>query len=259
MKTLLSSLLLLSLVPSAAHALSCADGPYASVPKDGSSEVPLNARVAVWYSFSTPDELPLHLINNATGEEVPTSTSDIEDSGGVFLLVPDSPLDTDTSYSVTVTRGDTLASEGTQVTQFTTGSQIDEDSPSQPIISAVSKSEDNTDWGPTDSVNATVKGANEVVYYRMEVADNEDFIQSESSTMYAWDGIISVGHGLCTTTLTREAMSVKQVRLIAIDLAGNESIVSESAKSMGCSAVGLSGVSWLGLGLLPIFMRRRRF
>ena len=105
MKTLLSSLLLLSLVPSAAHALSCADGPYASVPKDGSAEVPLNARVAVWYSFSTPDELPLHLINNATGEEVPTSTSDIEDSGGVFLLVPDSPLDTDTSYSVTVTRG----------------------------------------------------------------------------------------------------------------------------------------------------------
>ena len=51
---------------------------------------------------------------------------------------------------------------------------------------------------------------------------------------------------------------IEYVRLVAIDLAGNRSAVSEYAEPKGCSAVGLGGVGWLGLGVLPVLFGRRR-
>ena len=260
MKSVVSAVLLSTLLSSTAYGLSCANGPIASLPENGMTDVPVNAQIAVWYSLSTPDDTPLFIVNQASGDVVASTTTPIEGSGDAFLFVPHEDLPANTSFYLTREVERTLTGEYPPFATFTTGEQVDELPPGQPDIMDLAKQDNKRGpWGDTDNITARVSQPGEAVYYRMELADNADFIDSEISTIYGTaNDTIRVGSGPCEHTLDRDASSVKHVRITAIDLAGNESEYSESSSPVGCSSIGVSGMSAMGLGLLPFAIRRRQ-
>lgn len=249
---------LVSVLPSTASALSCADGPYFNLPEDGATAVPLNAQLSIWHSSFGGDDPMLRLVEKDTGIERALSVSKVEDSGGLIHFVPDELLSANTSYSVEMVR---TGVESHSYFNFETGDAVDEEAPTVPLLNEVTLRENNDgQWGQTDSVSVEVSQADEVVYYQFEVADNAEFGGSEFSSIFVMDDGVTamIGHDLCVTTLQRDAMDVDYVRLVAIDLAGNKSAVSEFAEPKGCSALGLGSVGWLGLGVLPVLFGRRR-
>ena len=264
MKTLISTLFLSTLISTSAYGLSCDDGPSVSVPKNGATDVPVNTQVIVWYSLNTPEEPSLAIVNKTSGEVVESTITAIEDSGGALAFVPNEDLPANTTFYVTREVERTLAGDYTPFATFETGDAVDEVAPISPNIIELTKDHENGPWGTAENVTAVLSidsdsQADDVLYYRMELADNPDFIDSEFSTIYGTsDSTVVVGSGPCFNTLDREALSVKHVRITAIDMAGNESQVSESAKATGCSSIGVAGMGWLGLSLLPLVIRRRR-
>ena len=251
-------MLLASVVPSTAFALSCAEGPYFNLPEDGATAVPLNAQLSVWRSSFGGDEPMLRLVEQASGVELSLSMSLVDDSGGLLHFVPEENLSANTVYLVERVFENR---DPEPYFQFETDDSVDEEAPASPIIQEVTVREDKDGhWGPTDSVNVVFEHPSDIVFYQFEMADNASFENAELSSIFATnDGTSAhVGHDLCVDTLRRDAMDVEYVRLVAIDLAGNRSAVSEYAEPKGCSALGLGGVGWLGLGVLPVLFGRRR-
>lgn len=241
-----------------ASALSCAQGPVASMPQDGATAVPVNGVIAVWHSMESPEGYAPRLMEVVSGETVPVQTELVEDSGDMARYIPQQALKPNTEYAFHLDRND----EGDQAFMaFTTGDVRDDVAPDRPLLGGVKRShEPDGDWGPVSAVDIDLTPADEPVYYRVELSTGDTFENAEASTVMARpDGtLVSVDRGMCAFTFDMDAMDVAQVRVMAIDLAGNASEVSEPAVARGCSSLGLVGVGWLGLGVFPVLLGRKR-
>ena len=173
---------------------------------------------------------------------------------------PQEELQPNTAYALYMDRND---ERDDAFIVFTTGDVRDDVAPQRPIVGAVTRSygeQNNWDIGPMSAVDIGLTPADEPVYYRVELSAGDTFENAEASTVLARpDGtLVSVSRGQCTYTFEMDAMEVTQVRVTAIDLAGNASEVSEPAVARGCSSLGLVGVGWLGLGVIPVLLGRKR-
>lgn len=244
------------LAPASASALSCVSGPYFSVPAADSVDVPTNVKLALWYADQNPDDVPVRLIESGTDEEMDLTIVPIGDSGGGYSFIPETSLKPGTSYSLEISYGNDTYSK---YIEFETGETADELAPASPNLLSIETGQQDTEWGNTDWVRTDVGESAEEVYYRVEVADNASFANSETSTVYYYGERVSVGKGLCERTLTMDATDVQFVRMTAIDRAGNESVVSEIGEPMGCSSIGAAKMAgWMSLAMLPVLLGRFR-
>jgi len=243
--------------PASAWALSCASGPYHSIPKADSVDVPTNAKVTIWYAYDVPVEGMVRLVEADSGEEVEWTMGSFEDAGGGFTFTPNALLKANTSYSVEVGQDSDNAWE---FFRFETGSETDETEPATPDVLHMKKEKNNSYWGQTNLVITEVEVQEEEnLYYRVEVSDNASFEGAEVSTTFAYDQTVTLGQGLCNNSLNMSAQDVDFVRLTAIDQAGNESLVSEVGEARGCSSVGAAGMGvWASFALFPVLLGRRR-
>ena len=198
-----------------AFALSCAQGPVASMPQDGATAVPVNGVIAVWHSMERPEGFAPRLIEVMSGETVPVQTELVEDSGDMARYIPQQVLNPNTEYAFHLDRND----EGDQAFMvFTTGDARDDVAPQQPIVGAVTRvHNEDGEWGPVSAVDIDLTPANEPVYYRVELSAGDTFEDAEASTVMA--GLMEpcfCGPGMCLFTFDMDAMDVAQVRVTLI-------------------------------------------
>ena len=201
-------------------------GPYHSVPGDGAVDVPINARVAVWYALATPDEVPVRLIETATGTAVSVTVETVEDSGGVTLFHPVEGLAAHTAYTVEFTHasGEVLA-----FSSFETGGCEDTTAPAAPKVTGVEQGTTEFEGGEADWVHGHLSISDPDIYHRVEIAKDASFADAEVVTVRSNNGQVSLSSDSCVGEVMTHPHDVNAMRVVAIDMAGNESVRSNTA------------------------------
>lgn len=267
MKSIVTLITLACFLPTGAWATTCASGPYASAPGDGASAVPINAQIVIWSTYSQFDASSVQIVATS-GEVIETDFEAIQDNGQAFKLSPLSVLEANSEYVIEVSDGN----DDWVFSTFETGADEDTTAPDMPTMAALTKGEDTNWFQPFSWITVEVDPADEAVYYRVESSADDTFDRSEFATVLAGNEGVVVTTGPCGDTLAMDADDVGNVRLVAIDLAGNESAPTESksaptesksaptesSRVSGCSSVGLAGLGWFGLSVIPLLARRRK-
>lgn len=251
-------LILTALVASTpAFALDCAFGPSNSLPENGATDVPVNVVFRQgWAGMSAA--IPFHLVVDATDEAVEGTWAAAEGTG-VAMFTPDADLLPHTSYRVVFEED--VGSDGGV---FTTGEASDDVAPDAPVIdSAIRDEGHDRDWGDWRYNHVTLS-ADEVLFYRVEVADNDAFSGSRFVEIAPWGDAetveMNVGSGLCGGPIEIDR-NERHMRVQAIDMAGNLSdatYVLTDGGSAGCSSTGAAPFGLAALFGLALVVRRRR-
>lgn len=253
---------------SPAWALSCAWGPSDTVPEDGAVDVPLNTNiyVGVWGGAS-PDDFAVNVFDQATGQPVPASVTEVEADNAsqpVWQITPLEPLQPETRYDVYFHMHDDLDNVEPQAT-FTTGAHLDETDPAAPVLLSAERNGGFGQWGRW-RFNEVVLEHDEPGIFLVDVSADRAFgdfrtIATLGRVNEAGEVEFSVGSGICggNTELSRNE---RHVRVRAMDLAGNLSELDADAAGVragGCSSTGAPavGVGAL-LALMMLGLRRRK-
>ena len=112
-------------------------------------------------------------------------------------------------------------------------------------------------WGSWRWLNIDIDKGDKNNIYRVEVADNENFNNSEVIYTDSYDSVVTVGSGLCHANMDMDARDVKWVKVSTLDVAGNSSDTLD-AFQRGCSSVAQPANLLLMLFALPLIVLRRR-
>lgn len=248
-----------------AHALDCAFGPLSSLPADGATDVPTNARVHVLLAEQPVEEAGLVLVGpDDLAVEVTTT---VHEQGGQDLVTftPAEPLAADTVYRVVFDEPWSDDPAAATYATFTTGASVDAEAPASPAVESVKRKRGQDMWGGFNYVQVRLDAPEEPVLVELALADAST--GEDLGTVFAipWelDGSTveaSAGQELCAFTADLEGVGRIDVDIAVIDAAGNRTVVEEEARVGACSSLA-SPVSFGGVvlaGLMGIVTRRRR-
>ena len=240
----------------------CAPGPQGSIPVDGSVDVPTNTQLAVWYVSDTPDTSPLRLIETETGEEVSVWIESVDDAGGLFLFHPDIPLQAQTSYTLE-------GSEFRPFASFETGLGTDTTPPEPSQITCAEHGTTENEGGIFDWISGQLAVTESEVYHRVEWSTDKHFSPLEVATLQTHHRQAKWSTESCGVMETHPH-DLKFMRVIAIDLAGNESSQSNPLKVKSCANADSdhsartcgfmlgNPLHWAWLCIIPVLRSRSR-
>lgn len=265
-----SSGLLLALLPRAARACSCAEPETEAWPADGAEGVPLDVTPVLRYPAG--GEGVLLLVDEETGEAVPGTVEVVETGGEEFYarFRPESALEPGHAY---------VLADGTVEARFTTGETAGEAPPSPPEFLSFEAQGSRFD----DPCGAEATSSCDPYVYlavRAEAPSPDTRVEVEAT---AWGETVvvlgdadggEVGYGACLynfpETLHADAVAI---RVRSVDLAGRtsdwvdagrillgspdgEDSCPESYQGGGCAAAPVGG-AWLAW-LAAVALARRR-
>ena len=245
--------LLLSFFAADAHALSCRHGFTDSIPSNHALDVPTNVAPVLLFAGGS-EETELTLTHIESGRGIDFSVTPLG-SKNVLQIQPMEELLPNTKYALGL-YNQWYQMTGDSIT-FTTGSSADTTAPKEPKIIDIQRDFGRDYWGSWKWLDIELESSNADGLYRIEVADNEAFDNSEVIYVDSYDSVLYVGRGLCDQNMKTAANDVKWVRVSAIDLAGNQSDGPEAYAS-GCSSVSQPANPLLLLLTLPLLVFRRR-
>lgn len=229
-----------------AHALSCLWGVHDANIAEGQS-VPANVEITVFHTYAEGTELDV-VVEDAMGAEVAT-TIDVQE--GWAVLVPEAELPPG-SYALRDRSPEGYLDVGFQVT-----GDLDTTPPGSPLVVSIEREYDRTEWGTAKGLLVELAATrDEPVIYEWELGEDGDF----SAPLRYVGGSTSVllGHGLCDSTVAAyDHRRRYDVRVRAIDVAGNVSEWTEPAAARGCSSLA-SAPGALAFFLVPLLLGRRR-
>jgi len=249
----LSSLILSVLMSGDAHALSCEYGFSDSIPADMSVDVPTNVTPYLMFAGGVSD-LEFSLVHLASGELVRVEAEALGNQD-IMQVRPQEELQPNSQYELRFINDEYQMYPDTVT--FTTGAEADLEAPEAPQIIDIERDYGWDMWGSWRWLDIELAPASAQNIYRLEVADNENFANSEIIYTESYDSIVSIGQGLCAKNMQKDARDVKWVKVSTLDLAGNSSGALE-AFQRGCSSASQPANVFFVLFSLPLLVLRRR-
>ena len=259
-----------------ASALSCEYGLTKSFPKNYSSEtlvLPSNFQGALWFAQTNTSNMTLSIENEA-GESFDATTTELNHKGSESIITFSSDQAITGPHTLIINHDDFQ-----EVIEIDVSEEEDTTSPQAPVSVNVSRDTVDDEWGGWDLIYIELVPAEEEVIYRVETSLNGTFDDAVVTYQLAYQNKVSLGRGYCDSNHTSEELrTLHNVRITAIDLAGNESQstdvgielepdhgepeVEEESGKEGCSSTGTTGMSNLFsillAGLVVLSGRRRR-
>ena len=259
-----------------AAALSCEYGLTKSFPKNYSSGplvLPSNFRGALWFAQTDTSSMSLSIENEA-GESFDATTTELDHKGSEAIIAFSSEQAITGPHTLTINHDDFQ-----EVIEIDVSEEEDITSPEAAVFVNVARDTVDDEWGGWDLIHIELEPSEEDVIYRVETSLNGTFDDAVVTYQLAYQNKVSLGRNYCDGNHTsQELNTLHNVRITAIDLAGNESQstdvsielepnhgepVEEGAPSKeGCSSTGTTGMSNLFsillAGLAILSGRRRR-
>ena len=259
-----------------ASALSCEYGLTKSFPKNYSSQtlvLPANFRGALWFAQMDTSSMSLSIENEA-GESFDTTTTELDHKGSEAIITFSSDQAITGPHNLIINHDDFQ-----EVIEIDISEEEDATSPQAPVSVNVSRDTVDDEWGGWDLIYIELEPAEEEVIYRVETSLSGTFDDAVVTYQLAYQNKVSLGRDYCDSNHTSEELrTLHNVRITAIDLAGNESQatdvgiqlepdhgdpeVEEGSGKEGCSSTGTRGMSnffsILLAGLAILTGRRRR-
>ena len=257
-----------------ASALSCEYGPTKSFPKgyiEDTLMLPANFEGAMWFAQTDMSSIGWSLQNEA-GEVTDVTTRLLEHKGSEAIVAFSSAEAIVGPHTLLFTH-----EESEQAIAIDVSEEDDTEAPSAPVfVNAIRETVDD-EWGGWDLIYIELEPSEEEVLYRVETSANGTFDDAVVTHQLPYQDNVHLGRGYCDSNHSSQELNVlHNVRITAIDLAGNESEATdislelepdhgepaEAKVEAGCTSTGAGGMSnvlsILFAGLALVSGRRRR-